>query len=124
VRSQLEPCTAQLRRLISFAAGSDSRLLRAALVRLCGRAAGLGGGMGPFLAAPLVEELTGSYRAAEKGLRPWAECRRVLEVLAPLAAKPAMKVGQAPRGRGLQGSGGGGGWGGGLGALLAGRRRS
>lgn len=71
---------------------SDSRLLRASLVRLCGKAAGLGGGMGPFLAAPLVEELVAAYRGAEKGSGSWGDCRRVLEVLTPLAAKPAMKV--------------------------------
>lgn len=100
---QLEPCTSQLRRIISFAVSSDSRLLRASLVRLCGKAAGLGGGMGPFLAAPLVEEVVAAYRGAEKGTGSWGDCRRVLEVLTPLAAKPAMKVSGRVGARAAQG---------------------
>jgi len=35
-----ETCTAQFRRLLAAAVGSESRVLRAALVRLCARAGG------------------------------------------------------------------------------------
>ncbi len=44
--------------------------------------------MGVFLAGPLVEEL----RAAPASEAPLAAGRRVLEVLVPLAYRPALKV--------------------------------
>lgn len=45
----------QLSSLVIFGASAESRLVRAALVRLCARAGGIGGGMSPFL-VPLVRD--------------------------------------------------------------------
>lgn len=53
----LEEVQVQLRRLVGFAAGSESRMMRCAAVRVCSRAAGLSGSMGMFLAQPLLEHL-------------------------------------------------------------------
>lgn len=50
--------------------------------------AGLGGGMGMFLAGPLAEEL----RAAPAAEAPLVAGRRALEVLVPLVYRPAIKV--------------------------------
>ena len=91
-----------LKRVVVFGVGSESRLVRGALVRLCAKASGLGGGMAPFLAPLLLEELiavmkqagpatagAGAAQAAGSGL---ADGRRVVEVLLPLAGQPAMKA--------------------------------
>ena len=51
--------------------------------------AGLGGGMGIFLAGPLVEELRATLDQATS--QP-LDCRRMLELLVPLVYRPAMKV--------------------------------
>ncbi|KAK9829627.1 hypothetical protein WJX72_006957 [[Myrmecia] bisecta] len=83
-----EPSAARFRRMISAAAASDSRIFRAALVRLCARAAGLGGGMGVFLAGPLIEQLKEAI-ATSAAL---AEVRRILEILVPLVYRPALKA--------------------------------
>jgi hypothetical protein len=83
-----EPSAAALRHLLATAAASESILLRAALVRLCARASGLGGGMGMFVVGPLVEELN---EAVQPG-KPVEDSRRCLEVLVPLAYRPAIKV--------------------------------
>lgn len=56
--------------------------------------------MGVFLAGPLVEEL----RAAPASEAPLAAGRRVLEVLVPLAYRPALKVRTASIPRPPQGS--------------------
>lgn len=102
-------CVEQLAAAITFCVGSEARLLRCALVRLCAKAAGIGAGMGPFLARPLLEELqhitkAGAAAAAGAGMAAGGgggaaaaaaqlvEARRVLEVLAPLAWLPVMKV--------------------------------
>lgn len=55
---QLVEAESALRRLLSFAAGCESRLVRCAVVRLSAKAAGLGPAMGTFCAQPLVEPLT------------------------------------------------------------------
>lgn len=47
---------AALAELVSWGAAAESKLVRAALVRLCVRAGSLGGGMSPFL-VPLVSIL-------------------------------------------------------------------
>lgn len=83
-----EPSAGALRHLLATAVASESVLLRAALVRLCARASGLGGGMGMFVAGPLVEELN---EAAKAG-KPLEDARCCLEVLVPLAYRPAIKV--------------------------------
>jgi hypothetical protein len=72
----IEPCGASFRRLISAALTSESRLLRAAVVRVLARAGGLGGGMGPFLAEPLLEEL----QTVAESPAPLHDARRLLEV--------------------------------------------
>lgn len=84
----LEDVTGPLQGLLATAAGCHARVLRAALVRLTARAAGLGGGMGLFLAGPLAEEL----RAATAAEAPLVAGRRVLEVLVPLVYRPAIKA--------------------------------
>ena len=45
------------RALLAAGVTTESRLFRAVAVRLIARAVGLGGGMGPFLVEPLLEEL-------------------------------------------------------------------
>jgi len=50
--------------------------------------AGLGGGMGGFVVMPLQEELAESCQHD----RALADARRCLEVLVPLAYRPAIKV--------------------------------
>lgn len=52
------------------------------------RLAGLGGGMGLFLAEPLAQELA----LAIAPTSPLAHARRLLTILVPLAYRPAMKV--------------------------------
>ncbi|PRW45038.1 G-patch domain-containing [Chlorella sorokiniana] len=83
----IEPCGASFRRLIAAALTSESRLLRAAVVRVLARAAGLGGGMGPFLVEPLLEEL----QTAAESPAPLHDARRLLEVIVPLVYRPAIK---------------------------------
>lgn len=90
----VEPATAALRRLLAAAAGSEALLFRAALVRLCARGSGLGGGMGAFMVGPLMQELTNAAQPS----KDFAEARRCLEVLVPLAYRPAMKVRRTSRG--------------------------
>ena len=51
--------------------------------------AGLGGGMGAFLAEPLMDELRDCSRSADTSLQ---DVRKVLEILVPLIYRPAMKV--------------------------------
>lgn len=63
-------------------------MLRAALVRLAARAAGLGGGMGVFLSGPIIAELGAASQAAD----PLASGRRILEVVVPLCYRPALKA--------------------------------
>lgn len=53
----LESCAPQFRRVVAVGCCSESRLVRAVAVRLCTKAAGLGGGMGVFLAQPVLEDL-------------------------------------------------------------------
>lgn len=88
-----EPSAASLRRLLATAAGSESVLFRAALVRLCARASGLGGGMGMFVVGPLMEELAEATQPSKQVF----DARRCLEVLVPLAYRPAIKVRQRSR---------------------------
>ncbi|KAG2486887.1 hypothetical protein HYH03_014481 [Edaphochlamys debaryana] len=96
--SALEQVSAQFLRLLSFGYNSESRLVRCAAVRTAARAAGLGGGMPSFLAAPLVEALAALVRGQAAGAAPGpgpgplTDARRLLEVLAPLAYKPAIKA--------------------------------
>lgn len=49
--------------------------------------AGLGGGMGPFLVEPIVEDL----RSVLDSPAPLHGARRLLEVLVPLVYRPAIK---------------------------------
>jgi hypothetical protein len=100
-----------LRRLVTAALIAEPALVRAALVRAVARAAGLGGGMGVFLARPIVDVLTAAAAAATAApaaaaagrapsARPsstavtaaHAAARRALEVLVPLAYRPAVKA--------------------------------
>ncbi len=83
-----EPSATSLRRLLATAVGSEAVLFRGALVRLCARASGLGGGMGAFMVGPLMEELA----EAAQPSKPLFDARRCLEVLVPLAYRPAIKV--------------------------------
>ncbi|KXZ41982.1 hypothetical protein GPECTOR_230g517 [Gonium pectorale] len=97
--SALETVSDQFLRLLSFGYNSESRLLRCATVRMAVKAAGLGGGMPTFLAAPLVEALAALVRGAGGGAGGAApaltDARRLLEVLAPLAYKPTLKASAA-----------------------------
>ncbi|CAL8468510.1 g8050 [Coccomyxa elongata] len=83
-----EPSATSLRRLLATAVGSEAVLFRGALVRLCARASGLGGGMGAFMVGPLMEELA----EAAQPSKPLFDARRCLEVLVPLAYRPAIKA--------------------------------
>ncbi|KAK9862215.1 hypothetical protein WJX84_008545 [Apatococcus fuscideae] len=83
----IEPATVLFRQLIKEAANSESRIMRCGLVRLCARASGLGGGMGMFLAGPLVEELKEEVASSSP-----LDSRRMLELLVPLVYRPAMKA--------------------------------
>ncbi len=65
--------------------------MRCAAVRMAARAAGLGGGMPPFLAEPLTVALNALVRGGS-GAGPLTDARRLLEVMAPLAYKPTIKV--------------------------------
>ena len=56
---------------------------------LRGLQAGLGGGMGVFLAGPLMEELKAAANGRSALL---GAARRILEILVPLVYRPAMKV--------------------------------
>jgi hypothetical protein len=108
IAASLEQQMAALKRVVEFAVASDNKLVRAALVRLCVKASGTGGGMAPFLAPLLLEELqvvmrapaaavaaaagsAGAAAAAAKGV-VLVDGRRVLEVLLLLAGKPALKA--------------------------------
>lgn len=84
-----ENSTGVFRGLIASGIAAESRIARALLVRLCARAAGLGGGMGVFLAEPIVDELRSVADAPDDS---GDQARRVLEVLVPLMYRPAMKV--------------------------------
>ncbi|KAL4436605.1 hypothetical protein ABPG75_003744 [Micractinium tetrahymenae] len=84
----IEPCGASFRRLISAALTTESRMLRAAVVRVLAHAAGLGGGMGPFLVEPLLEELA----TVAESPAPVHDARRLLEVIVPLVYRPALKA--------------------------------
>ncbi|GIL89178.1 hypothetical protein Vretifemale_16983, partial [Volvox reticuliferus] len=95
--SALETVSGQFLRLLSFGYNSESRLVRCATVRMVVKAAGLGGGMPTFLAAPLVEALAALVRGgAGSGTVASApaltDARRLLEVLAPLAYKATIKA--------------------------------
>lgn len=96
-RSALETVLGQFLRLLSFGYNSESRLVRCATVRMVVKAAGLGGGMPTFLAAPLVEALATLVRGGGAGVGnavapALTDARRLLEVLAPLAYKATIKV--------------------------------
>eukprot|EP00884_Botryococcus_braunii_P007126 jgi/Botrbrau1/16414/Bobra.0142s0014.1 len=78
----------QLPALVRFAIKSESRIGRAALVRFCARAAGLGGEMGMRLIEPIVTELQLALGSKEPG----PPALRVVEVLVPLVYRPALKV--------------------------------
>lgn len=53
------------------------------------RCAGLGGGMGMFVAEPIVQAMAEVVETRAS----LAEVRRVLEIIVPLAYRPALKVG-------------------------------
>ncbi|KAL3150414.1 hypothetical protein ABBQ32_000252 [Trebouxia sp. C0010 RCD-2024] len=84
----LEPVKEGFKDMLNVAVASDSRMFRAALVRLVARAAGLGGGMGILLAHPITEALKDAL-SAHAAL---AEVRRVLEIIVPLAYRPPIKA--------------------------------
>eukprot|EP00803_Ostreobium_quekettii_P004620 evm.model.scf_474.1 EVM.evm.TU.scf_474.1 scf_474:3451-21135(-) len=88
VARMLEPFAKHFRHVIAFGAASESQLVRGSVVRLCSRASGLGGGMGRFLAEPLVSEVA----ELAKSTAPAGDGRRVVEMLAALAGWPAMKA--------------------------------
>jgi hypothetical protein len=81
----IEGCAAAFQRLLGDCLAADPVVLRAAAVRLLARAAGLGGGMGPFVAAPLAEALAACAGAPH-------EAQRLLELAVPLAYRPALKA--------------------------------
>ena len=58
------------------------------IMHVCSRA-GLGGGMGVFLAGPIVDELGQCAKAGDEVL---PSARRVLEVVVPLVYRAAMKA--------------------------------
>lgn len=90
--NQMEP----LKRAVAFGISSESRVVRCALVRMCAKASGLGGGMAPFLAPLILEELNVVMRGATSGGgTTLSDGRRVVEIILTLASKPAMKVGGA-----------------------------
>lgn len=93
--------------LVTAGAAAEPALVRAALVRVVARAAGLGGGMGVFLMAPLVDILKYASAAAAGTAAGTAAApppsrasmaathtaaRRALEVVVPLAYRPALKA--------------------------------
>ncbi|GFH15571.1 uncharacterized protein HaLaN_11819, partial [Haematococcus lacustris] len=85
-------CEGQVRRLLSNAALSESRVMRCALVRLVAKAASLGPSMPTFCVQPLLEPLTAAVKPSS-GKHSVEAVRRVLELLVPLAHKPAVKSG-------------------------------
>ncbi|GMH39587.1 hypothetical protein BSKO_07485 [Bryopsis sp. KO-2023] len=85
----LEPCASQFRHLIEFALGSENLLVRCAVVRMCARAAGLGGGMGCFLAEPFIEEIV---RLTRRDIALCTDQWRIAEYLLALCVWPAMKA--------------------------------
>jgi len=97
------PVAEGLSRLVANAAAAEPALVRAALVRAVARAAGLGGGMGVFLMGPLVDTLKTAAAGAAAAAAPatpapgavaaaHAAARRALEVVVPLAYRPALKA--------------------------------
>ncbi|KAF5835377.1 hypothetical protein DUNSADRAFT_7504 [Dunaliella salina] len=78
----------------------ESRLVRLAAVRVVAKLASLGPNMATFCVQPLVEPLTVAAKAVQAASAgaaappPLAEVvRRVLEMVVPLTAKPAVKAG-------------------------------
>ncbi|KAL0034398.1 hypothetical protein WJX79_000220 [Trebouxia sp. C0005] len=84
----LMPLKQDFRDMVTTAVASDSRIFRAALVRLVARASGLGGGMGVFLAEPITKALNEALTARAA----LSELRRVLEIIVPLAYRPPIKA--------------------------------
>ncbi|KAL0053110.1 hypothetical protein WJX82_000994 [Trebouxia sp. C0006] len=84
----LIPLKQDFRDMVTTAVASDSRMFRAALVRLVARASGLGGGMGVFLAEPITKALNEALTARAA----LSELRRVLEIIVPLAYRPPIKA--------------------------------
>lgn len=84
----LEPVLASFKSAVAMAVQSESRVMRAVLVRLCARAAGLGGGLGRLLAEPILKAMQESTEAGKN----LSEARRVLEMVVPLAYRPPLKA--------------------------------
>lgn len=74
--------------LVTRCAGSEVTLLRAAVTRMVGRAAGLGGGMGTFLMRALVAAL----ESATKSSAPGRTVHTVMQTMVPLIYLPALKA--------------------------------
>lgn len=85
----LEPCAKQFRHIVEFSLGCESQLMRCTVVRMCARAAGLGGGMGCFLAEPFIEEVV---RLSRREIPISTDHYRIAEYLLALCMWPAMKV--------------------------------
>lgn len=85
----LEPCAKQFRHIVEFSLGCESQLMRCAAVRMCARAAGLGGGMGCFLAEPFIEEVV---RLSRRETPMSTDHYHIVEYLLTLCMWPAMKV--------------------------------
>eukprot|EP00878_Enallax_costatus_P046108 GHUV01055707.1.p1 GENE.GHUV01055707.1~~GHUV01055707.1.p1 ORF type:complete len:493 (+),score=162.63 GHUV01055707.1:465-1943(+) len=84
---------AALADLVSWGAAAESKLVRAALVRLCVKAGSLGGGMSPFLVPLLLEVLREQLDAAIKAQQ---------QIKAQLAKMAAAGQGAAAQQRALQ----------------------
>lgn len=74
--------------LIEFSLGSESHIVRCVMTRLCARAAGLGGGMAPFLIKPIVTELASLVKNGSSS----SDAYRMAEVLNALLPWPAIKA--------------------------------
>eukprot|EP00210_Caulerpa_lentillifera_P003451 g3293.t1 len=74
--------------LIEYGLGSESHIVRCMVVKLCSRAAGLGGGMGVFLVEPIMKELT----LLIKNNGTPSDYYRLVEIVTGLVHWPAIKA--------------------------------
>ena len=85
---ELETHSTAFRYLVEFGLGSESHIVRCATVRLCTRAAGLGGGMGLFLIEPIMNEASSLIKNSGSA----SDYYRLAEILSALVPWPALKA--------------------------------
>jgi len=74
--------------LIEYGLGSESHIVRCMVVKLCAKAAGLGGGMGVFLVEPIMKELTSLIKNSGTP----SDYYRLVEIVSGLIHWPAIKA--------------------------------